>query len=229
MAKKADKTDNQTPADNAWAGAFAAYGRVFDQIKKNPGPAWLFVGTYVLFSSVSTFFQDGTAYPNHAPYEDIAYFIFLLAIPVYGLALADRKRISLGEFMRLDLMRYLSLFAASILYVLIVGGSLLLLIVPAIWTIAWFFVTPYVVVDQGKGPIKSLKASKRLAQNHKGKVWGIIGVSILLMIPAAVFQYIPFIGIAASAFVTVLSTGAAASLYRWLQHEGTKATQTTKS
>src|SRR5688572_21141166 len=98
-----------------WAGAFAAYGAVFEQIKKNPAPTVLFVGVYLVASVLSLTTQGHTSYLNadHRTYEDIVMFIFWLALPVYGLALADRRRISLNEFMQFDAKKYFVLLAVA--------------------------------------------------------------------------------------------------------------------
>jgi hypothetical protein len=65
--------------------------------------------------------------------------------------------------------------------------------------------------------IGAFKESKRLARNHKAKVWGAVGVTVLYGIIATLFAVIPYIGSIALAFVTLLSWGAFAILYRWLQ------------
>lgn len=220
---------------NHWGGAFAAFGKVFEQIKANPAPALLFVGVYLIASVL-----EPSSATGDAPMEigDILLFsglqilvslAFLLALPTYALALADRKKIGLGDFMRFNARKYFSVFGVSILYMLIVTGSLLLLIVPAVWTIAWFAACALVVVDQGKSPIKALKESKRLLLNQKGKVWAIIGVTILFSIGASLLAYFPLSGkwieSAGSSLVTLLSTAAMAILYRWVQSQPAEETE----
>lgn len=219
MTEKTVSQNDKPHGQEEWGGAFAAYGKIFEGIKKNPAPVLLVTVVYALASTISTIFQDGKLYmdPKHAPVEDITYLVFLLAMMVYALALADGKRISISQFMRFDLKKYVFVAAAGLLYILIVGVSLLLLIIPAIWTIAWLFAAPYIVVDKNMGPIKALKESKRLAQNHKGKVWGLIGVTTLLGIFVGLMAYIPYVGGAISAAFTMISAGTSALLYRWLQ------------
>jgi hypothetical protein len=204
---------------DVWPGAFAAYSAAWGQIKKNPGPAVLVIGAYALFSVVGLVLQGEAVYadPKHVRYENILGLVFLLALPTYGLAIADNRRISIAEFMKFNFKKYIAYFAAMVLTLLIVGVSLLLFIVPAIWTIAWFCLAGYAVVDTNKGPIEALRASKRLAQAHLSKIWGLIGVSVLLAVPAALLTFVPYVGDAMSQFFVVLSYGALALLYRWLQ------------
>lgn len=215
---EAKKTSRQA-IPKSWEGAFAAFGKAFDRIKQNPEPALFFLGLYAAITVLSGLMNDTVTYTSsdYANYADLLYFVFLLAVPVYSLALADGKRITISEFVRFSARKYFSLLAVLLLTVLIVGVSLLLLIIPAIWTIAWFFFGNFAVVDKNLGPIAALKESKRIAANHKGKVWGIIGVSILISIAASIVSFVPYIGAIAAAAGSLWASAAAAFLYRWLQ------------
>jgi hypothetical protein len=214
---KAPVANPQQGGDTAvWKGAFSAFGAVFDQVKKNPEPAYIYVGTYVALS-ILTALTKSNGNTTFVSYEGLANLIFLLALPTYALALADRKVISVGEFFRFDLAKFLYLFVAGLLFALIVGLSLIAFIIPAIWTIAWFAMYSFPVIDKNAGIIESLKESKRLAQNNKAKVWGVIGATIMVMVPALFISFIPYVGTFALALVGVLSTGVLASLYRHLQ------------
>jgi hypothetical protein len=218
MSKDTGDSKSST-SHRAWGGAFAAYGKIWKQIQKNPTPALVLIGIYVAAHLLSTVFQDGKAYMDATrwPYEDISYLVLMLPMFVYGLALADGKRVSVREIIHFKLKTYAFVLAAVLLYTLIVGVSLVLLVVPAIWTVALFFAAPYIVVDKKMGPVAALSESNRLTNGHKAKVWGLIGVSILLSIPVFVLAYVPAVGVAANMAFSILSTGACAVLYRWLQ------------
>jgi hypothetical protein len=209
----------------AWQGAFNAYGTAFEGIKQNPKPVLLFVGLYTLLTILGMPTQDGKQYldPGYNNLADILFLIFLVAFPTYGLAVADKKQLSLREIVRPSFAKFMSVLVASILSGLIVGVSLLLLIIPAIWTIAWLSLYSFAAVDKNMGPVAALKESKRLASEHKAKVWGIIGVGVLMSIGAGIISVIPFVGAAAIAAVSVWVYVAAAILYRWLQKQGTEA------
>src|SRR3546814_7982333 len=64
--------------------------------------------------------------------------IFLLALTVYSLALAKGKKINLSQFMEFSAKKYLSIFAGAIVVGLVIFVSVLALMIPAIFTIAWF-------------------------------------------------------------------------------------------
>jgi hypothetical protein len=214
-------------AVGSWPGVFNVFGEVFEQAKKNPEPAYVFIGVYAVLALLS-FVTGGYASPfdtnsQDGGFEALAFLIFLLALPVYALALADRKVIDTSEFMRFDLGRYLTVFGIMLLTVLLVVIAAIPLLIPLIWVIPWLSLGSYIAVDRKLGVIESLKESKRLTQDHKGKVWGLIGVTILLTIAAGLLSFIPVVGAAASAAITVLSAGSFAVLYRWLQKNVTAA------
>ncbi len=204
----------------AWQGAWKAYGDAWELMRQNPKPLLTFLGIYLLLSIIGAILQDGKNFydEGYVNFADVTYLIFLLAMPIYGLSLVDGKKLSVGECFKFNLARYFSLLVASLLFVLIIFGSILLFIVPAIWTIAWFYLVSYPVIDKKAGPIQALKESKRLTQNNKAKVWGVIGVSVVLAIPAILLTFIPYLGSVGSAFLSVLSVVVGAMLYRWLQH-----------
>jgi uncharacterized membrane protein len=208
-----------------WGGAFNAYSLTLDRMLKNNKPALLILGVTLVLSLIGLAVQPENNGTNqrYFVYTDLLYFVFLLAVPTYALAIADNKQMTAKEAMRFNFAKYLSVFVAFILTALIVVGSLLLLIIPAIWTIAWFYLTAYAVVDKNLGPIAALKESKRLAAAHKGKVWGLIGVSVVLSIGANVLGYLPLIGDLAAMAVSLWIATTAALLYRWLQKQEKQA------
>ncbi len=215
----------------AWQGAFAAYGSAFEHIKKNPQPALVIVGAYAIVSLIAVTLEPSDMNAPGA-WRDFMilmflYFvvgmIFLLATFTYALAIADKKIISVKDFMRLNSTKFYAVFVASLVSSLFIGLSALLFLIPIIWTIPWFFFSVYIAADKNILPFNAVKESKRIAQNHKAKVWGIIGFALLLTLLSGLFSFLPVIGqllsdITSSA-IGILITGAAAILYRWLQQE----------
>jgi len=226
------KVPHKQAADSPdWPDAFYVFGQIFQRVRENPGPAILFVVIYTILAalSVQTIKESSPLALQIFGYESLATLVFLLALPIYGLALADNKKITLQHFLRFNIRTYLSLLAVGLLTVLIVSVSLLALIVPVIWAIGWFFAGTYAAVDKRLGPIEALKESKRISAPHIGKVWGIVGVSILLSVVCLVLQALPFVGlflsIVAYGLLSVVDYGAGAYLYRWLQDEARETEQ----
>ncbi len=212
----------------AWGGAFDAFKRMFTQLKANPEPAVFLVVAYLIVIAI----KMSVAGPDYTTMEsfakvtafDAAFFlIFMLAIPTYGLALAKGKAISMREMLRFDANKYFAILLAGILYGFAIVASFLLFIIPAIWVVSWFALYQIVVVDKGLGPIEALKESKRLVAERTGKakVWGVIGASLVLSFAAGLLAVFPLIGnvlsSSASLLISILTTAAFASLYRWVK------------
>lgn len=202
-----------------WQGAFSAFDASFKQIKANPNPALLFVGVYTVVSIISLIIQGKSSYSekDYVAYADILVLFFVLPLTVYALALADKKKLSVSEFMQLDIKKLILIIATSLFTTLVIILSFLALIVPIIWVAAWFALVVFPVAEKGMTPIQAMKESKRLTQAHKGKVWGVIGVMFLVSIALGIIGTLPYIGVAAVAFSSVWTTAAMANLYRWLQ------------
>lgn len=197
MSKQAERT--------AWGGAFDVFGKMFERVKANPHPAILLAAAYVIVVLLEELVVLGKAEPSVAQLlwfgllETAFFLVFLLALPTYGWALARGEKISIGELMRFDARKYVALLAGGFLYSLAIVGSLILLIIPVIWVLAWFALYQIVVVDRGLGPVQALKESKRLIRNDKRKVWGIIGATILFSLLVSLLTIVPIIGAVLSA------------------------------
>lgn len=220
-------TASTATAKGPWAGAADAYGVAFEQIKKNPQPLLIMVAVYVVLNIIASvmsgyqsYFDNDTAY-SYLP--ELSWLIFLVPLARYALAVADKRSVTMGELFTFTAQTFFYLFVAGIIVSLVVGLSALALLIPLIWTLAWFAFTEFPIVEKTITPTDAMSESKSLAQNHKGKVWGIIGIGVLLAIPALILALIPFVGVAGIAALQIVATCAIAVLYRWLQ--ANRATQ----
>jgi len=226
-----DHTVNQEKPKKAdsWKGAFVVYGKAWDGLQKNPRPAVLFVATYAVAQLVSTVLQGkGPMQIGHVGFESAVGLLFIMAAPIYSLAIADGRKISIREFMVFVPKKYFMIILATILLVLIALLSFIPLAIPLIWTYAWFFATTYAIVDKDLSPFKALQYSKSLAENHKSKFWGLMGANILFGLGAAPLMllsmaFAPNVGFYAVQLfllpLSLVSSAATAILYRWLQKE----------
>ena len=99
---------------------------------------------------------------------------------------------------------------ASILYMLIIAGGMLLLIVPGIiWAIKYQFFS-YVIIDEGVGPLTALRRSGEITQGVK---WNLLFFGILLGFINILGVLALFIGLFVTTPVTMLAT---AYVYRTL-------------
>lgn len=202
-----------------WPGAFKAVESAYKLVMKNPAPMWFFVAVYTVITSVSMILQgvSSTSQKGYESYADAVVLLFIVPLINYSFALIAGKPMTVSEFMQFSAKKLLFVIVTCLMLAFIFAGSLLLLVVPAVWTIAWFAQSVYALVDKDLTPIDALKESKRISRDHKGKVWGIIGASLLVSILAAILSIVPYVGNAAVAFATVLTTLAATILYKWLQ------------
>lgn len=213
-----------------WPGAFAAIGMAFRQIKKNPQPMLIILAVYVILAVLGFVISGGNQVSHdssslhtssNANFTIVGLFVFLLAQPIYALALADRKKISVAEFMKLDSGAYLKIFGGGIIAGLMLILGVIPLLIGLIWVVPWVAFYTFVILDKGVGPGKSISESKALGQHNKGKVWGIIGASFVLEIASSILFFIPAVGLIAGAFISplfsMLTYGALAILYRWIQ------------
>lgn len=139
---------------------------------------------------------------------NIAGIILQLAIALGAIGIAlhvyDRKKTGYGDlFQQFKLIpQYI---IASILYMLIVIGGLILFIIPGIiWSVKFQFFA-YLMVDKGLGPIEALKESTRITDGVKWKLFflkivlSLINVAGLLCFVVGLLVTIP-LGMMAEAY-----------------------------
>lgn len=222
---------------SAWMGAVAAANGAFDQMRKNPRPALVYVGLILLGGICDHFLWAHRVQPDvltaaavlqsfrETSLQSIAQFALMLALPTYGLALADRKMLSVRDFLGVDdrrvFFKFVSIFVGYVLFFALAILSGILLLIPLIWIIPWFSMLALVVAEHGFGPIAAMKESKRLARDYKSYVWGVLFLSFVLGIAggiiSALLLFVPMAGIIIGSIVSVVSVGMLATLYRWLQ------------
>jgi hypothetical protein len=222
-----DQNVTAAPAVNphtadAWPGAFAAYGKAYEGLRKNSMPALLVVGIYIVVALLSGALQHKTAADEgYKSGEAIVGLIFLLALPLYAFAVAEKRQMSIQQFMKPNVHKYFVLLFTSILASFAVVFSLALLLIPVIWVLPWVYLATYAAVDKELSPVGAIKYSKQLTRHHKGKVWGLIGAGLLLTLCSLIFMIVPvvgmFLGYAAVMTVSLTNNAANAMLYRWLQ------------
>lgn len=222
-------------ARGSWSGAFEAYGDIWEQVRRNPGPALVCVAVTMLVAVAKVAAPGLAVHDTIGSYgysisygEVVAALVFTLALPRYALALADRRHISVREFMRFEDTPYFNVLATSLLVLSILVLSTIALVIPLIWTIPWFLMATYIALDRGYGPVQALQTSQRLAARHKLELWSIIGVAILLSLAVTVAAVVidgilpgnaQLADAAVTSLVTVLMSGVTAQFYRWRQSE----------
>jgi|GEM_PF-919448 len=155
---------------------------------------------------VSTFYQAATTYVN--------------------IESAKGNKVDFGVSFRYVFKRLINILIAAFIVGVLAMFSIILLIVPAFFIIPRIFMTLYYVIDKDLGPTEALTASWRNTKGNVGKVYGIFGVTILMILPA-----LTIIGIPVTIYLLVMYWPAYAVLYNFITGqnsapESTKALQT---
>lgn len=136
----------------------------------------------------------------------IPMFSFIILYAVRG------TRKELRESFDYATQNILRFFIANLLAALAVIGGLILLIIPGILIAMKFSMTNYILVDNPKmSGTEALSRSWDMTKGHMGKIFGIIGVSILMLLPV-----ITIVGIIATVILLVLYAAAMPVLYNYL-------------
>lgn len=223
----------------AWPGAWEAIGETFDRIKRSPWPALLMITVTAVAGFVDDYFnKDGETFPIGASY--VAFLVFLVFAYTYVLGITDGKKMTIGKSFVTDARTYVRTFFGTIFVAFATGLSIVALVFPAIWIIPWLRFVMLIIRDRNVPISQAIKESYRLADDNKAKIWGIYGATILLALPLVIGAVVmasyglitfeegvlqfttPVIWAVAvatlySTFLQLLSDGASARLYRWLQ------------
>jgi hypothetical protein len=78
--------------------------------------------------------------------------------------------------------RFWSVFAAGLLQSVLVGIGFILLIIPGLICLAWFFAGTVVVVVEGTPAAASLRRSRQLVTGSVGRVLGVLCLTALLLV-----------------------------------------------
>lgn len=212
-----------------WPGAFG----VFKTSRKAVGlNLWPLLALYALMivASVIVGAITGTNNPeNHAPFgQQVAAQLLhlvvgaLLGVPIIELLLAGiaGRKLSFGDsFKRVGtlVVPYLGLTVLSGIIIIL---SVLALIVPFFFILPRIILAPYYLIDRELGPVEAIKASWNATKGHAGKVWGILGATIVMILPA-----FTIIGIPVALYLVFAYLAAVPLLYRFISQQPAPASE----
>lgn len=138
-----------------------------------------------------------------------------VATCVYQLYLAgvNGKTLDLSKVIDGSKRIYLNMLLAIVL-IWLTCLSFLLLIIPGLILVPRIIMTPYFVIDKKLDAIEAYKASWHATKGHVGKIYGIIGVTVLMILPS-----ITIIGILLTIYWVVLYSAASAILYKYITNK----------
>jgi hypothetical protein len=187
----------------------------------NPAPAGIFIAvSFVVSIFVTvTHIHAGTAATATAGAGSLVSLLFVRAMVLYALSIADGRPLSVSQFLEVNVKQFFLLVLAYIAVFILLVIAAIPILIPWIWVIPWLAFTGLALVDKNLDPVAAMSESRRLADHHKGKVWGLIGWMVLVSIAGAILGIIPYLSYLARPAVTVVEGVGLAILYRWLQSQ----------
>lgn len=176
---------NGEASTQTWPGAFGIYKKSKEAVMLNVLSILGLIALYILASIViSMLFGDGFI-------SNLLGFIvgsaMTVALTLLILAGVRGNKMELTPTLKASVsMMTIKMALLSLLTGVIILGSLLLLIVPFFFIMPRLALAPYFLVDKKLGVFDSVTASWEATKGSIGKVWGIIGVSILFAIAIVV-------------------------------------------
>lgn len=219
---QAPQAPQQTNSLAAWPGAFKLYNTSKTATLVN----WQTFLLLLLVSFAGSFVFDAIGGDDSS--EPI-YFIsqllsFVLSVflgaatTVVLLKNTAREKISIGQSLSVGSSRFVPILLTMVFVGLAVGFSALLFIIPFFFIMPRLILAPYYVIDKNMGPIDAIKASWEDSRGHAGKVWGVIGVSLLFAL-----IMITIIGIPVALYLLFMYSTAPALLYAWITGASARA------
>jgi len=195
-----------------WPGAFGIYRYTKYAIRSNLN----FVITLVLASAVLGFLTNligGTRAQNSFVLlgSAISYFVSVVigaALTFTFLEVSRGKSIGYEDIYKIIVKRFWYIAGALILTALIAFASIILLVIPAFFVIPRLALVQYFVLDKGMSPVDAIKASWKTTKGNYGKIYGIAGVTLLIILPA-----FTIIGIIATVYFGIMYYPVFAMLY----------------
>lgn len=213
-------------AAGAWGGGLNAIKQAYAGIMANPAPAGIYIGVAFVIGILFSFgHTNRTGYNTAAGGLGLVSLLFIRALILYSLSIADKKALTVSQFFAIDVKQFIFLILAYIAVFIALLIAAIPILIPWIWVVPWLAFTGYALVDKNLTPFAAMGESRRLASNHKGKFWGIIGWMVLIGIAGAIVGIIPYVSYLIQPAIYVLEFTTIAILYRYLQNQPAQPSQ----
>lgn len=220
-----------TAAPGAWGGGLNAIKQAYAGIMANPVPAGIYIGVAFVVSvlfSLGHVHTTSTTSTAAAGGLGLVSLVFIRALILYSFSVTDKKPLSVSQFFDIDVKQFVFLILAYIAVLVVLVIAAIPILIPWIWVVPWLAFTGYALVDKNLTPFAAMGESRRLASNHKGKFWGIIGWMVLISIAGAIVGIIPYVSYLIQPALYVLEFATLAILYRYLQSQPAQPSQPTQ-
>ncbi len=167
--------ESSSKTTNEWPGGFGIYNQSKEIVMKN-------LATFALLvfgSSAAAFFLGFFPFIGDL-ISLVIQMVAMVAIILVSFAGIKGEKLSFEDSIKASFsMTAVKVLLLTLLMGLILVGSFLALIVPFFIVLPRIALAPYLLVAQNLGIRESLRKSWDITKDHSGKVWGVIGVSLL--------------------------------------------------
>jgi hypothetical protein len=200
-----------------WPGAFAIYKLSRERVRQNLEPlillAVLPIGLNFVIGFVLGMIMDTNTANGLSQCASFVISVYFTVVTTRAYLLAARKKqVNFEQALKIPSSLFWRMLLLNLLVIVSVVGGMVLLIVPGIIIALRLSQATYYLVDQDLGVREAYKASWNATKGHLGKLWGLIGVGFLMLLPA-----ITIIGIIATIYLFFMYSLAAALFYMHLQ------------
>ena len=221
-----DNVPNAGPASPSipteWPGAFKAYKPSKTVVSANMSTIAtliaIMIGSYIVYFIILIATKKIISrYVVELLYQLVEVMVF--GALTYALIQGVKgNKPTTSEAYSVAVKRWVHLILAALLVDIITLVSLVLLIVPFFFVFPRVLFTSYYILDQNMGPVQALKTSWAQTKGNVGKVYGLIGVFILIAIPS-----ITIIGVIATVYFLVMYAAASPMLYLYMVNKHSNA------
>ncbi len=100
----------------------------------------------------------------------------------------QKKSIDFTEAIKESLHYFWRLIGLWICLIFIIGIGFLLFIVPGLFMLRRYILSPYYLIDRDMKVFDAMKASANDSKTFSGAIWGLIGVEVLIAIASAIIS-----------------------------------------
>lgn len=201
--------EEKTAISKNWPGAFGVYKTSKEAIMLNISSILVLIAISIVASIILNIIFGNDNFSGIASFLLAPFFTVVMYYSVF------KKKIESGQIVDKTSPHYVQLLFLSILIYLSLVFSLLLFIIPFFFVMPRLVLAPYYLVHKNLSAMDAFKMSWEKSQPHQGKVWGIIGATIVMALPALTIIGIPF-----AIYFVFMYSAAVAVLFKFVS--GTK-------
>ncbi len=217
------------PKPNKWPGVFGSYKLVKPNIKIGIWNIFSVIGLGVIFLIIAEFIFSAFFHQKLTItilvdiVEYIAGAFMQVSIIYLYFNYLNGREVKLSETLHYGYSHVLKMIGLLIVMSVVLIASLIFLIVPFFYILPRIYLAPYLLVADNLKVNQAIGSSWHLTKNNSKKVYGIIGINLLLAL-----LFLTFIGIPFAIYWGVINSASFALLTLYLLQPKTKKNKKVK-